>query len=75
MTDKNLKDFRTIREAAETGFMTEAMIRWLIFSDKSFYEKCVRRVGRKVLIKMPDFYDYLDGKKESFGARKIKKKK
>lgn len=39
---------------------TESSIRWLIFNEKSngFY-RCIRRIGRKVLIDIPAFENWV----------------
>ncbi len=45
------------------GIFTESSIRWLIFNEKqNGFDCCVRRVGRKVLIDLDQFEEWIDGK-------------
>jgi hypothetical protein len=51
------------------GIFTESSIRWLIFNEhQNGFHQCVRRVGRKVLIDLDQFEDWIDSKAEG-GAR------
>jgi hypothetical protein len=43
------------------GVFSESSIRWLIFNEKSNgFSGCVRRIGRKVLIDLTAFEDWID---------------
>ena len=40
-------------------------IRWIIFHEKTNgFDRCVRRVGRKVLIDVKEFEQWVDGQKD-----------
>lgn len=40
-----------------------AAIRWLIYQDKEFNSKCVFRLGRKVLIGIPELFAFVESRK------------
>ena len=57
------KRFSTPKKIPELypGIFTEASIRWLIFDEKrNNFSKCIRRVGRKVLINLDQFESWID---------------
>ncbi len=39
---------------------TEGSLRWMRFTDTTGFNKCVRKIGRKLLISVRDFQDFLD---------------
>lgn len=44
---------------------TQASIRWLIFNqNQNGFARCVRRIGRKVLIDLDQFESWIDEKQE-----------
>ena len=46
------------------GIFTESSIRWLIFNEKTNgFKHCVRRIGRKVLIDLDAFEDWIDSQR------------
>ncbi len=43
------------------GAFTESSIRWLVFNEKqNGFSKCIRRIGRKVLIDLDSFESWID---------------
>lgn len=43
------------------GAFTESSIRWLVFNEKqNGFCKCIRRIGRKVLIDLDSFETWID---------------
>jgi len=45
---------------------TQSSLRWLIFNIEkkgNGFEKVVRRIGRRILINEPDFFEWLDAQK------------
>jgi hypothetical protein len=43
--------YKTVRQMSEHyDFISQALLRKLIASDKQFQKKCVRRLGRKILL-------------------------
>lgn len=45
---------------------TESSIRWLIFNEKcNGFAACVRRLGKKVLIDLDAFENYIDAQKDN----------
>ncbi len=57
------KRFATVRQAAALyPAFTESSFRWYIFNAKRLnFDKCIRRVGRKILIELDEFEQWLDG--------------
>lgn len=46
------------------GAFTLSSIRWLVFNEKkNGFSKCVRRLGKKVLINLDDFEQWIDEQK------------
>lgn len=46
------------------GVFTEASIRWLIFNEKqNGFSKCIRRIGKNVLIDLDLFEEWIDEQK------------
>ena len=66
MTQKE-KRIATIKQIPKIypGIFTESSIRWLVFNEKTngFY-KCVRRIGRRVLIDLDQFEQWIDSQTE-----------
>ena len=64
MTDfRNLRSVEQIAESSKV--FTQASLRWLIFHAKTNgFEKCLVRVGRRVLIDEPIFNVWLDEQRE-----------
>jgi len=63
-TVKNLPSFYP-----DAGF-TESSIRWLIFnSGENGFNHCIRRVGRKVLIDLDSFNEWMDNEALQGGSR------
>lgn len=57
----------TVKQIPELypGLFTKSSIRWLIFNEKqNGFSRCVRRLGKKVLINLDEFEDYIEQKKE-----------
>lgn len=45
------------------GSFTESSIRWLIFNEhQNGFSRCVRRVGRKILIDLDEFEFWIDSR-------------
>lgn len=45
---------------AKEGYPSTAGLRWLIFNEKTNnFHKCVRRIGRRVLIDRAAFYEWV----------------
>ena len=44
-------------------FLKESSVRWLIYSDSEFRKSCVFRVGRKVLIGIPELMKFIEDRK------------
>ena len=42
------------------GAFTESSIRWLIFQNKNGFSRCVRRLGKKVLLDLDLFEKWID---------------
>jgi hypothetical protein len=60
MQHKRLVPPRKIPEVYPGAF-TEAAVRWLIFNEKeNGFSRCVRRLGRKVLIDLDQFESWID---------------
>lgn len=48
-----------------SGAFTESSIRWLVFNENTNgFSKCVRRIGRKVLIDLDQFESWIDQQKQ-----------
>lgn len=60
----NKKQFLTIKQAAITyPAFTESSFRWLLFNaNQNGFKKCVRRIGRRVLIDVEIFEDWVNEK-------------
>lgn len=56
--------FYTIKEFCKKhSWPTEHSIRWMMFNaEQNGFDKVVRRVGRRILIKEEEFYKWLEGK-------------
>lgn len=64
MTAIGQKRFSTPKKIPEIypGVFSESAIRWLIFNqEKNGFSRCIRRVGRKVLIDLDQFELWIDG--------------
>lgn len=58
----SIKPYLTVKQVpSRYPAFTEGSIRWLIFHEKTngFY-RCVRRIGRKVLIDLDQFESWID---------------
>jgi len=57
------KDLKTVKQiAAESAVFTEASLRWLLFNKKkNGFERCVRKIGGRVLIDTAEFQRWIDG--------------
>jgi len=67
MTHEHL---RTVKQLAEAnpGVWTEASLRWLIYNARqNGLEKALLKVGRRVLIDVPEFERWLEGQRMSDG--------
>ena len=49
-------------------FLRESSVRWLIYSDPEFRKSCVFRMGRKVLIGIPELLKFIEDRKYSEGV-------
>lgn len=38
-------------------------VRWLIYKDPEFSRKCVFRLGRKILIGVPELFAFIEGRR------------
>ena len=47
------------RFAAEYNFITEGGLRHLIFSNAIFNDKCVKRVGKKILLDVEAVFEFI----------------
>ncbi len=57
----------TVKQIPELypGVFTEASIRWLIFNEKqNGFSKCVRRIGKKLVIDINIFESWIDSKEQ-----------
>ena len=57
------KRIATVKKTAENypEVFTESAIRWLIFNEKyNGFSRCIRRIGRKVLIDLDQFELWID---------------
>ena len=52
--------YLTVKQVAAMGFIPEGGLRHLIFSNPEFNRKVVKRLGKKVLIDLPAFYDFIN---------------
>ncbi|CAB4128464.1 hypothetical protein UFOVP270_16 [uncultured Caudovirales phage] len=59
-TEKRLATIKKIPILYPDAF-TESSIRWLVFNEKqNGFSKCIRRIGRKVLIDLDSFESWID---------------
>jgi hypothetical protein len=62
-TSKRLSTVRNLPPKYPDAGFTESSIRWLIFnSSENGFTHCICRVGRKVLIDLDAFEEWLDNK-------------
>ncbi len=46
------------------GYPTTAGLRWLVFNGKkNGFDRCIRRIGRRVLICEEDYFEWLENQK------------
>jgi len=66
MTETKQQKWATVRQTAEIyKSFSEGSLRYLIFNSKqNGLEKCLRRIGSKVLINLEQFDAWIDGHKE-----------
>lgn len=57
---KNEPKYLTVKQLAGMGFIPEGGIRHLIFSNSDFNSRVVRRLGKKILIDLQAFYEFID---------------
>ncbi len=58
---KRLSSVKKIPELYPDSGFTISSIRWLIFNEKqNGFSKCVRRIGRKILIDLDEFESWID---------------
>lgn len=73
------KRFATVKQIPPLyPAFTESSIRWLIFNEKlNGFSECIRRIGRKVLIDLDVFEQWLTNgeTKESILSKSFKEKK
>jgi len=51
----------TIRQTASLYPFSESSLRWLIFNEnRNGFSRCLRRIGRKILINLDDFEQWID---------------
>lgn len=62
MTNKNKKtSYLTIKQTADRyPFLGESGWRWLIYKNKKFCKKCVRRIGRRILLKEEKILEFIE---------------
>ena len=64
MTESKYKRLATIAQIPNHYPLSQSAIRWLISNgEQNGFNKCVRRLGRKILIDLNDFEDWIDGNK------------
>lgn len=59
---KDIKDYITVKQLTlENPAFTEGGVRSLIFhSDKNGFKKCIRRIGRRILISRNAFTNWIE---------------
>jgi hypothetical protein len=59
------KVYLTVKMLAEKDpCFSEGSLRWLIHQSKeNGFERCLRRIGRRILICEEEFYEYIDNNK------------
>ncbi len=49
-----------------SGAFSEAAIRWLIFNEKeNGFSRCIRRIGRKIILDLDAFESWIDEKEKN----------
>lgn len=64
------KRLATVKRTAElySKALTEPAIRWLIFNEKkNGFSSCIRRIGRKILIDLDSFENWIDTQGQNAG--------
>ncbi len=64
--------FATVKQVAElySKALTEPAIRWLIFNEKkNGFSSCIRRIGRKILIDLDSFENWIDTQGQNTGGQ------
>ena len=63
MTDKNIqKSYMTVRQFTNKyKFKTYQALRYQVYNNSEFAEKCVRRFGKTLLIDEQNTLDYIEG--------------
>lgn len=60
--------FLTVKQfSKEHPAFTEGSIRWLLFKDSDFRQKCVRKMGRRVLLNEEDTLNFINAQREGGG--------
>lgn len=58
--------FLTVKQfSKEHPAFSEGSIRWLLFKDQVFRQKCVRKMGRRVLLSEDDVLNFVNAQKEA----------
>ena len=75
MSELQFKRFSSPKKISEIypGVFTESSIRWLIFNEKqNGFSRCVRRIGRKVLIDLDQFELWIEQQSQGGHHEKAK---
>lgn len=60
--------FLTVKQfSKEHPAFSEGFIRWLLFKDSVFRQKCVRKMGRRVLLSEEDVLSFVNAQREDAG--------
>jgi len=63
--------YMTIKQWVAThGFIPEGGIRHLIFSNESFNQKVVKRIGKKILLDVEALYKFIEEQNQKIGGKK-----
>ena len=56
----------TVKDFVENvDWLTEGSLRWLIFNrETNGFNKCIRRMGNRILISAPDFEEWIESQKD-----------
>lgn len=67
-TIKRYSSVKNVPSLYPDANITESSIRWLIFNAKeNGFEKCIRRIGRKVLVDLEEFQNFIDNEAANGG--------
>ena len=62
--DARNRNFMTVKQVAEKyPAFPQGSVRWLVFTMPPGFDKCMRRIGRKILIEENGFLEFVDQQK------------